>query len=229
MVTTRASKDARPTEPGLQVNWLLIFPGGGAPPLWCSPAFFLVFDAFIVSVSTYRSGASGLCDYMYEKLDTVSSFPYQSANNALGRETSMTFKEMNAAVMLLSALVISAWVLRDALADPTATVQVVAARLCWAMLASIVFNIVAIIVFTILISIAQGRELKDEAADERDHSVGSRAMRNAYIVASAAGAGGIFIWAFGIDFTVGIYVLFGGLMLAGATDAVSRLVYYRIG
>jgi hypothetical protein len=141
----------------------------------------------------------------------------------------MTFKEMNAAVMLLSTLVISAWVLRDALGDPSATVQVVAARLCWAMLASIVFNIVAVIVFTILVSIAQGRELKDEASDERDHAVSSRAMRNAYVVASAAGAAGIFLWAFGFEFTTGIYVLFGGLMLAGATDAVSRLVYYRVG
>ena len=141
----------------------------------------------------------------------------------------MTFKEMNAAVMLLSTLVISAWVLVQAGGDPGATVPEVAARLCWAMLASVVFNIVAAIVFAILVSIAQGRELKDEPADERDRAVGARAMRNAYVVASAGGAGGIFLWAFGFDVTTGIHVLFGGLMLAGATDALSRLVYYRIG
>jgi hypothetical protein len=70
----------------------------------------------------------------------------------------MTFKEMNAAVMLLGAVAISAWVLKDAIGGPTLTLSAVATRLCWAILASIVFNIVAIIVFTILISIAQGRE-----------------------------------------------------------------------
>jgi len=105
----------------------------------------------------------------------------------------------------------------------------VAARLCWAILASIGFNIVAVIVFTILISIAQGRELKDERADERDHAVGAKAMRNGYVVASASGAVTLLIWALGYDVTVGVYLLFFGLMLAGATDAVSRLVYYRIG
>lgn len=139
----------------------------------------------------------------------------------------MTFKEMNAVVMLLSTIVISAWVVMGALGDPDATVSEVAVRLCWAMLASVAFNIVAVIVFTILLSIAQGQELKDERADERDHSVSARSMRNAYAVASVGGAGGIVLWALGFDFTVGVYVLFAGLMLAGATDAVSRLYYYR--
>lgn len=140
----------------------------------------------------------------------------------------MTFKEMNAAVMLLGAVVISAWVWMGA-AGVSAALPDVAARLCWAILASIAFNIVAVIVFTILISIAQGRELKDERADERDHAVGAEAMRNGYVVASASGAVSLLIWALGSEVTVGVYVLFFGLMLAGATDAVSRLVYYRIG
>lgn len=141
----------------------------------------------------------------------------------------MTFKEMNAAVMLLGAVVISAWVLKDAIGDPTLSLSAVATRLCWAIGASIVFNIVAIIVFAILVSIAQGREIKDEAADERDHAVGGKAMRNAYVVASLGGLAALIVWALGWEATTGIYVLFGGLMLAGATDAVSRLVYYRIG
>ena len=141
----------------------------------------------------------------------------------------MTFKEMNAGVMLLSAVVISAWVLMGALGDPGASVPEVATRLGWAMVASVVFNIVAMIVFAILVSIVQGQELKDERADERDHAVSARAMRNGYVVASAGGAVAIFLWAFGFDFAVGIYVLFGGLMLAGATDAASRLYYYRVG
>jgi hypothetical protein len=141
----------------------------------------------------------------------------------------MTFKEMNAAVMLLGAVVISAWVLKDAIGDPGLSLSAVASRLCWAILASIVFNIVAIIVFTILISIAQGREFKDEAADERDRLVDAKAMRNAYVVASLAGLAALIVWALNLEVTTGVYVLYGGLMLAGATDAVSRLTYYRVG
>ena len=141
----------------------------------------------------------------------------------------MTFKEMNAAVMLLGAVVISAWVLKDAIGDPTLTLPAMATRLCWAILASIVFNIVASIVFTILISIAQGREFRDEVADERDRLIGAKAMRNAYVVASLAGLAALIVWALGYEVTAGVYVLFGGLMLAGAVDAGSQLVYYRIG
>jgi hypothetical protein len=141
----------------------------------------------------------------------------------------MTFKEMNAAVMLLGVVVVSVWVLRDALGTPDAALPEVATRLCWAIGASIVFNIVAIIVFAILVSIAQGREIKDEAADERDHAVGAKAMRNAYVVASVAGLAALIVWAMGWEVTTGVYVLYGGLMLAGGVDAASRLVCYRIG
>jgi hypothetical protein len=141
----------------------------------------------------------------------------------------MTYKEMNAAVMLLGAVVISAWVFLGAAEASALPLDAAAQRLCWAILASIVFNIVAVIVFSILISIAQGRELKDEQADERDRSVGARAMRNAYFVASLTGAITLVVWALGTDLNGGLNVLFGGLMLAGATDAVSRLYYYRIG
>ena len=102
-------------------------------------------------------------------------------------------------------------------------------RLCWAIVASIIFNIVAIIIFAILVSIAQGREIADEAADERDHAVGAKAMRNAYLVASVAGLAAMIVWALGWEVTTGVYVLFAGLMLAGGVDAASRLVYYRIG
>lgn len=141
----------------------------------------------------------------------------------------MTFKEMSAAVMLLGVVVVSAWVLREALGDPGATLQAVATRLCWAIGALIVFNIVAIIIFAILVSIAQGREIQDERADERDHAVGAKAMRNAYVVASLAGLASLIVWALGYEATTGAYALYGGLMLAGAVDGASRLVYYRIG
>lgn len=141
----------------------------------------------------------------------------------------MTFKEMSAGVMLLGALVISGWVLREMIASPAMTLAEVATKLCWAIGASIVFNVVAVIVFTILVSIAQGGEMKDEKADERDWAIGAKAMRNAYVVASLAGLAALIVWALGQEATTGAYVLFGGLMLAGATDAASRLVYYRIG
>lgn len=141
----------------------------------------------------------------------------------------MTYKEMNAAVMLLGAVVIGAWVFLGAGEASALPLDEAAKRLCWAILASIVFNIVAVIVFTILISIAQGRELKDERTDERDRAVRMRAMSNAYVVASLAGAAALVTWALGYDLHTGLNVLFGGLMLAGATDAVSRLYYYRIG
>jgi hypothetical protein len=48
-------------------------------------------------------------------------------------------------------------------------------------------------------------------------------------VASLAGLAALIVWALGYEVTTGVYVLFGGLMLAGAVDAGSRLVYYRIG
>ena len=53
---------------------------------------------------------AGNSDEISEKLDTKSPFPYLSVNNLAWPECPpMTFKEMNAAVMLLGAAVISAW------------------------------------------------------------------------------------------------------------------------
>lgn len=141
----------------------------------------------------------------------------------------MTYKEMNAAVMLVNAVVVSICVLMTAVGMPEASVAEVAQLLCWAILAAIVLNIVAVIVFTILMSIAQGSELKDERSDERDHAVHAKAMRNAYFAASIGGALALVVWAMGGEVALGVYVLFGGLMLAGAIDGASRLFYYRIG
>ncbi|MGV8855412.1 MAG: hypothetical protein ACOH2L_12270 [Devosia sp.] len=141
----------------------------------------------------------------------------------------MTYKEMNAAVMAINAVVVSAWVLLQALAAPALSVAEIAQLMCWAILASVVLNIVAVIVFTILLGIAQGRALKDERSDERDHAVGAKAMRNAYVVASVGGLISLIVLAMGHEVATGLYVLFGGLMLAGAIDGASRLVYYRVG
>lgn len=154
---------------------------------------------------------------------------YLSVNAATGPEAEMTYKEWEAVVQIAGAAVIGAWVLFEAVTSPASSVAEVAARLLWAILFVVLFNIAAIIVITILVSIARREEFKDEKADERDKAVGSKGMRNAYLVASIAGVASLFPLALGYDPVVTAYVLFGGLMLAGVADAASRLVYYRIG
>ena len=141
----------------------------------------------------------------------------------------MTYKEFEAVVQIAGAAVIGAWVTFEAVTDPATSVAEAAARLLWDILFVVLFNIAAVIVVTILVSIARREEFKDEKADDRDAAVGTKGMRNAYLVASIAGAASLFPLAWGADPAVAAYVLFGGLMLAGVVDAVSRLVYYRIG
>lgn len=141
----------------------------------------------------------------------------------------MSFKEWTAVISILSAGVISGWVLQQAQAEPLTELSAVAMRLLWAIGAVIVLNIVAMIVFSILASIATGREVKDERADERDRAIAMRSMRNAYFVASIGGLGFLVLLAFGFAPALAVYALFGALMLAGVTDSVSRLVYYRLG
>jgi hypothetical protein len=141
----------------------------------------------------------------------------------------MSYKEWNAVVSIAGGVVISAWVLLDALGNPPAGVADAAARLLWAILYVIIFNIVVIIIVTILVSIARREEFKDERDDERDIAINARGMRNGFVIASLAGLACLFVLAFGYDPTAAAYALFGGLMLAGIADAASRLVYYRIG
>lgn len=141
----------------------------------------------------------------------------------------MSYKEWEAVVNVLGAIVIGAWVIFEAVTDPASSVAEVAARLLWAILFVVLFNIAAMIVMTVLVSIARREEFKDERADERDKAVSLRSMRNGYVVASIVGAASLFPLAWGNDPAVSAYALFGGLMLAGVVDAASRLVYYRIG
>ena len=141
----------------------------------------------------------------------------------------MSFKEWDAVIMIASGVVVSAWVLVQAVTDPAPDLTAVAMRLVWAIGATIVVNIVAIIVTTILVSIARREEFKDEKADERDRAIGAKAMRNAYFVASITGLVCLLMLAFGVEPALAIYALFGGLMLAGVLDAASRLLYYRLG
>jgi len=141
----------------------------------------------------------------------------------------MSYKEWEAVVNIIAALVIGAWVIFEALTNPPATVVVAASRLLWAILYGVLFTIAAMIVMSILVSIARREQFKDEKADERDKLVGLRAMRNGYVVASIAGVTSLLYLAFGSNAAEAAYALFFGLMLAGIVDAASRVLYYRIG
>jgi hypothetical protein len=143
----------------------------------------------------------------------------------------MTYKEWNAVIQVVSALVIGGWVVLDFAGGGAAGLGVVqvAQKLVWAIAAVIVFNIVAIIVVTILVSIARREEFKDEKDDERDRSVIDRSMRNGYVVTSIAGGLLLLALASGVDPVLAAYGIFAAPMLGGVTEALSRLVYYRVG
>ena len=142
----------------------------------------------------------------------------------------MSFKEWTAVVQIVGVILILGWVVLDALGGGALQpLQAVATKLAWAIGAVIVFNIAAIIVVAILVSIARREELKDEKADERDKSVAARSSRNGYMVCSIGAAAALIMVAFGLDPVIAIYALFVAPMLGGATDAVSQLVYYRLG
>ncbi len=57
----------------------------------------------------------------------------------------------------------------------------------------------------------------------------AKSARNAYYALSFGGLGTLLMLALGADPVNGAYVLFFALMLAGAADSVSKLIYYRIG
>lgn len=143
----------------------------------------------------------------------------------------MTQKELEAGVMVLSAIVISAWVAWDAVQGGVpAELSGAAWKMVWAVGYSILFNIVAVILGHILVAIVtRGGEVSDERADERDRLINGKAMRNGYFVLSI-GVLGVLIWqGLGLPATLGPYALFGISMLAGGTYALSQLIYYRIG
>lgn len=141
----------------------------------------------------------------------------------------MTYKELNAAVMILSGAGIAAWVAWQAITTPAPDLENVAWRLLYAIGLNIIINIALMIAATILVSIAQRAELRDERADERDRSISDRSLRNGYFAVSIGGLAVIILLALGQGPIVAAYALFGVLMLGGLIDPVSRLVYYRVG
>ena len=142
----------------------------------------------------------------------------------------MTHKEINAWVMVLGALVISAWVAVDAISGGVPpSLPEAAWKMVWAIGYVIGFNIVAVIAGVIVVSIVQREAVKDERADERDRLVASNAMRNGYFVLSVGVAGVLVLQALGLPAELGPYALFGISMLAGGVFAASQIVYYRLG
>ena len=143
----------------------------------------------------------------------------------------MSFKEWTAVGQLVGQVIIVAWLVLDAMGGGAAglTVTDVAVRLCWAIVAMIGLNIVLTIIAVIVGSIIAREELKDEKADERDISIDAHSGRNAGYVTSSAAALSLLALALGADPILAVYALFAAPMLGGATDSVSRLVYYRIG
>ncbi len=140
----------------------------------------------------------------------------------------MTYKELNAAMMIVSGAGIAAWVAWQAVNDPVPDLVSVAWRLLYAIGFTILVNIVLIIVATIVVSIARREEFKDERADERDRAINDRSMRNSYFALSVGGLAVIVAMALGQGPIVAAYGLFAVLLIGGLIDPISRLVYYRI-
>jgi hypothetical protein len=144
-------------------------------------------------------------------------------------ESAMTYKELNAGVMILCGAGVAAWVAWQAATVPAPDLESVAWRLLYAIGLNIIINIVLMILATIVVSIAQREELKDEGADERDRAIADKSLRNGYFALSIGGLAVIVTLAMGQGPIVAAYALFAALMIGGLIDPVSRLVYYRVG
>ena len=141
----------------------------------------------------------------------------------------MTYKELNAAVMILCGAGVAAWVAWQAVMVPAPDLESVAWRLLYAIGLNIIINIVLMVLATIVVSVSRREELKDERADERDQAITDRSMRNAYFAVSVGGLAVIVLLAMGQGPIVAAYALFAALMVGGLIDPISRLVYYRVG
>ena len=141
----------------------------------------------------------------------------------------MTYKDLNAGVMILCGAGVAAWVVWQAVTAPAPDLESVAWRLLYAIGLNILINIVLMILATIVVSVARREELKDERADERDRAITDKSLRNSYFAVSIGGLAVIIALAMGQGPIVAAYLLFAGLMIGGLIDPISRLVYYRIG
>lgn len=143
----------------------------------------------------------------------------------------MSQKEREAVIQLVGLVLIVGWLIYEGLTGGVAEAgfAAVAMRLVWAIVAMIVFNVVAMILVMIGIGIVTRTEPTDEKVDERDISIGSKAMRNGGAATASLAALSLLALALGATPIFAVYALFAAPVLGGATDAVSRLVYYRVG
>lgn len=143
----------------------------------------------------------------------------------------MSKREWTAAIQLLGVLVVAGWLGLEATngAFENAGFADVAMKLVIAVVVGIVFSIAGTILIVIIVSIVTRTELNDEKADERDVAIDARSMRNGAVVTSSLAGLALLAVAFGWPPVLAVYALFVAPLLGGATDAASRLVYYRIG
>lgn len=140
----------------------------------------------------------------------------------------MTFKEMMAGVQVLGVVLVGGWLIWDGVnGGTTGTTAEIAIKLLWAVGAMIAFNVVGTVVGTILVSIVQRQELRDEPADERDHAVAARSLRNSGIATSILAALALIPLALGVDVNLAVYALFVAPVVGGTINALSELYYYR--
>lgn len=143
----------------------------------------------------------------------------------------MTMKELIAAVQLLGVVLAAAWLAQDYLALPagSASAAGTAVKLIWVVVAVVLFNVIASVIGAAFVSMVQQREIEDEPTDERDAAIEARSLKNSAIVTSSAAALALIPLAMGADPVFAVYALFAAPMLGGAINAVSQLIYYRIG
>ena len=141
----------------------------------------------------------------------------------------MTFKEMMAGVQIVGVVAVGGWLAWDVAGGGAlgADAAAIAVKLLWAVGALIGFNILGANVATILISIIQREELKDEPSDERDLAIEARSLRNGGIATSIAAALSLVPLALGVGGNFAVYALFIAPVLGGAVNAVFQLYYYR--
>ncbi len=143
----------------------------------------------------------------------------------------MSMKEWTPVIQLVGVMLVAGWLLFDGLGGgfSTADFAAVAMRLVWVIGAAIVFNIAMTILVAIGVGIVTRAEFKDEKADERDIAIDAKSMRNGGVITSSVAALSLIAIALGVVPIFAVYALFLAPLLGGATDAVSRIVYYRIG
>lgn len=143
----------------------------------------------------------------------------------------MTFKEWTAALQLVGLAIAATWLLLDATHRAAAdwTIAAVATQILWVIAFMVVFMIAGLIAVSVGLAAARREEFKDVQPDERDLAVEAKSCRNAYRTVAFGGIAVLIFFATGQDPVLGIYVLFGTLMLGGLAEATSQLVYYRIG